>query len=132
LVSSVIEGAAMNNLCFNTGCWVWHLDSPVRRSADPVKAIRRPPNIRTTWTSWSSAPHPAVLGKLLASDPNPQAQTRRPTCRRGRDPAFPLENLDGLLQYVPQLTIKRIPEGSPWVIREKPAEVNGYIRAFIG
>jgi len=48
-----------------------------------------------------------------------------------KDPALPLENLDGLEHYVPQLTIKRIPEGSHWVIHEKPAEVNGYIRAFI-
>jgi pimeloyl-ACP methyl ester carboxylesterase len=48
-----------------------------------------------------------------------------------KDPALPLENLDGLQPYVPQLTIKRIPEGSHWVIHEKPAEVNGYIRAFI-
>ncbi|HWM66254.1 MAG TPA: alpha/beta hydrolase [Steroidobacteraceae bacterium] len=48
-----------------------------------------------------------------------------------KDPALPLENLDGLQPYVPQLTIRRIPEGSHWVIHEKPAEVNGYIRAFI-
>jgi len=49
-----------------------------------------------------------------------------------KDPALPLQNLDNLQHYVPQLTIKRIPEGSHWVIHEKPAEVNGYIRAFIG
>jgi len=48
-----------------------------------------------------------------------------------KDLALPPANLDGLPQYVPQLTIKRIPDGSHWVIHEKPAEVNGYIRAFI-
>ncbi len=40
-------------------------------------------------------------------------------------------NLDGLDQFVPRLTIKRIPEGTHWVIHEKPAEVNSYIREFI-
>jgi pimeloyl-ACP methyl ester carboxylesterase len=49
-----------------------------------------------------------------------------------QDPALPAKNLEGLQQFAPQLTIKRIPDGSHWVVHEKPAEVNGYIRAFIG
>ena len=40
-------------------------------------------------------------------------------------------NLTGLDKYVPNLTIKRIPDGSHWVIHEKPALVNSYIRDFI-
>jgi len=48
-----------------------------------------------------------------------------------KDTALLTSNLDGLDQFVPQLTIKRIPEGTHWVIHEKPAEVNGYIREFI-
>ena len=40
-------------------------------------------------------------------------------------------NLDGLEKYVPNLTVKRIPDGSHWVIHEKPALVNSYIREFI-
>ena len=40
-------------------------------------------------------------------------------------------NLNGLEKYVPNLTIKRIPDGSHWVIHEKPALVNSYIREFI-
>jgi pimeloyl-ACP methyl ester carboxylesterase len=40
-------------------------------------------------------------------------------------------NLEGLEKYVPNLTIKRIPEGSHWVIHEKPGLVNSYIRKFI-
>jgi epoxide hydrolase 4 len=39
--------------------------------------------------------------------------------------------LDGLEQYVPNFTLKRIPDGSHWVIHEKPELVNEYIRAFI-
>jgi len=49
-----------------------------------------------------------------------------------KDTALTIKNLEGLDQFVPQLTIKRIPDGSHWVIHEKPAEVNGYIREFIG
>jgi len=40
-------------------------------------------------------------------------------------------NLEGLDKYVLDLTIKRIPDGSHWVVHEKPALVNSYIRAFI-
>ncbi len=40
-------------------------------------------------------------------------------------------NLDGLDRYVPNLIVKRIPDGSHWVIHEKPALVNTYIREFI-
>jgi pimeloyl-ACP methyl ester carboxylesterase len=40
-------------------------------------------------------------------------------------------NLEGLERYVPNLTIKRIPDGSHWVIHEKPTLVNSYIREFV-
>jgi pimeloyl-ACP methyl ester carboxylesterase len=40
-------------------------------------------------------------------------------------------NLEGLEKYVPNLTIKRIPDGSHWVIHEKPGLINSYIRKFI-
>ena len=48
-----------------------------------------------------------------------------------KDSALLTGNLDGLDKYVPSLTIKRIPDGTHWVIHEKPEEVNGYIRDFI-
>ena len=48
-----------------------------------------------------------------------------------KDTALLAQNLDGLDQFVPQLSIKRIPEGSHWVIHERPDEVNGYIREFL-
>lgn len=40
-------------------------------------------------------------------------------------------NLTGLEQYVPNLTIKRIADGTHWVLHEQPALVNQYIRDFI-
>jgi len=48
-----------------------------------------------------------------------------------KDTALLTQNLDGLDQFVPQLQIKRIPDGTHWVIHEKPAEVNAMIREFI-
>jgi pimeloyl-ACP methyl ester carboxylesterase len=47
------------------------------------------------------------------------------------DTALTLNNLDGLDQYVPQLTIRRIPGASHWVIHEQPDVVSGYIRDFL-
>jgi pimeloyl-ACP methyl ester carboxylesterase len=48
-----------------------------------------------------------------------------------KDTALTLQNLDGLEKFVPRLTIRRVPEGSHWVVHEKPGLVNGFIREFI-
>jgi pimeloyl-ACP methyl ester carboxylesterase len=40
-------------------------------------------------------------------------------------------NLDGLEEYVADLIIKRIPEGSHWVSHEQPERVNALIREFL-
>jgi pimeloyl-ACP methyl ester carboxylesterase len=48
-----------------------------------------------------------------------------------KDTALLTGNLEGLDKFVPILTIKRIPDGTHWVIHEKPALVNEYIREFI-
>jgi epoxide hydrolase 4 len=48
-----------------------------------------------------------------------------------KDTALLTGNLEGLDKFVPDLTIKRIPNGSHWVIHEEPESVNRYIREFI-
>jgi len=48
-----------------------------------------------------------------------------------KDTALLTGNLEGLDRFVPNLTIKRIPDGTHWVIHEKPALVDGYVREFI-
>jgi epoxide hydrolase 4 len=48
-----------------------------------------------------------------------------------KDAALTPGNLDGLEEFVPNLTVRRVPDGSHWVVHEKPAEVNGHIREFI-
>jgi pimeloyl-ACP methyl ester carboxylesterase len=48
-----------------------------------------------------------------------------------KDTALLMGNLDGMDKLVPDLTVKRIPDGSHWVIHEQPELVNQYIREFI-
>lgn len=48
-----------------------------------------------------------------------------------KDQALVKENLEGLEDYVPDLTIRRIPDGTHWVIHEQPAVVSEHIRAFL-
>lgn len=48
-----------------------------------------------------------------------------------KDVALLTGNLEGLDKFVPDLTIKRIPDGSHWVVHEKPALINQYIHEFI-
>jgi pimeloyl-ACP methyl ester carboxylesterase len=48
-----------------------------------------------------------------------------------KDTALLTGNLNGLDEVVPKLTIRRIPDGTHWVVREKPAEVNRLIREFL-
>jgi len=48
-----------------------------------------------------------------------------------QDRALLTGNLDGLEEYIEDLTVKRIPDGTHWVIHEQPELVNSLIREFI-
>ena len=48
-----------------------------------------------------------------------------------KDPAMVPQNLDGLPEFVPQLTIKRLPEASHWLVHRQSVEVTIYIRDFL-
>ena len=48
-----------------------------------------------------------------------------------KDLALPTCNLDGLGEFVYDLRIRRIPDGTHWLIHEKPALVNSLLRDFI-
>jgi pimeloyl-ACP methyl ester carboxylesterase len=48
-----------------------------------------------------------------------------------QDHALLTANLDGLQDYIQDLTVKRIPDGSHWVIHEQPDRVNTLIRDFL-
>jgi epoxide hydrolase 4 len=49
-----------------------------------------------------------------------------------KDTALLTGNLDGLDRYVKHLSVRRIPDGTHWVIHEKTAEVISDMRAFLG
>ena len=48
-----------------------------------------------------------------------------------QDQALLTGNLDGIEEYVADLTVKRIPGATHWVIHEQPEVVNALIRQFI-
>ena len=48
-----------------------------------------------------------------------------------RDTALTSGNLDGLERFVPDLQVRRMEQGSHWVLEECPDEVNAHIRAFL-
>lgn len=47
------------------------------------------------------------------------------------DQALITDNLNGLEEYVPNLKIIRVPEGSHWVVHKHPDLVNQYIRDYL-
>jgi pimeloyl-ACP methyl ester carboxylesterase len=79
---------------------------------------------------------PTGEGETLPSSPPPSNLpliVRVPTLViwGEQDTALLTGNQEGLEQFVPDLTVKRIPNGSHWVVHEHPATVNDYIREFI-
>lgn len=48
-----------------------------------------------------------------------------------KDQALVKENLEGLEEYVPDLTVRRIADGTHWVIHEQPTVVAAHIREFL-
>src|SRR5207247_6774899 len=84
---------------------------------------------------WSSDVCSSDLGKPAANFAAglPSLEVKVPTLViwGEKDTALLTGNLEGLDRFVPNLTIKRIPDGTHWVIHEIPALVDGYILEFI-
>jgi pimeloyl-ACP methyl ester carboxylesterase len=74
---------------------------------------------------------PSSSGATLASMPPLMIRVPTLVIWGEQDTALLTGNLDGLDQYVPALTVKRIPDGTHWVVREKSAEVNRLIREYL-
>jgi epoxide hydrolase 4 len=49
-----------------------------------------------------------------------------------QDQALLTGNLDGLEEFVPDLIVHRVPDGSHWIVHEQPERINQYIRDFLG
>lgn len=71
------------------------------------------------------------LTAFSANFPDPIIQVPTLVIWGEKDPYLLPGNLEGLSDYVPNLTIKRIEDGSHWVVHEQPKLVNQYIREFI-
>lgn len=48
-----------------------------------------------------------------------------------RDAALVPANLDGLDEFVPDLTVRRVADANHWIVHQVPEAVNGYIREFL-
>ena len=48
-----------------------------------------------------------------------------------KDPYLLPGNLDGLEEFVSDLTVRRFPDGSHWIIHERPALINSAVRGFL-
>lgn len=72
-------------------------------------------------------------GAAAVAIPRELATVRRPTLVIWgmADEALLPRLLEGLDEYVPELRIERVEEGSHWVVHEQPARVNALIRVFI-
>ena len=79
--------------------------------------------------SGSAPPAPAAPSAI----DGPAMMVRVPTLViwGDKDTALLAGNLTGLDQVVPALTVKHIPDATHWVVREKPGEVNAFIREFL-
>jgi pimeloyl-ACP methyl ester carboxylesterase len=70
---------------------------------------------------------------LGATAAPPQLLVRVPTLViwGEKDTALLPGNLDGLDELVPKVTVRRVPDGTHWIVREKAADVNRLIREFL-
>ena len=78
-------------------------------------------------------PPPAGDATPRAAEPIPPLVVRVPTLViwGEKDTALLTSNLNGLESVVPTLTVKRIADGTHWVVREQAPEVNRLIRDFV-
>jgi pimeloyl-ACP methyl ester carboxylesterase len=78
-------------------------------------------------------PQASGSGPQASAEATPALTIRVPTLViwGEKDTALLTGNLNGLDRVVSTLTVKRIPDGTHWVVREKPAEVNTLIREYL-
>lgn len=74
---------------------------------------------------------PAVASAIVKDLPSLTVTAKTLVIWGEKDTALLTGNLDGLGEFVPDLTVKRIPDASHWVVHEKPELVSALIREFI-
>ena len=81
----------------------------------------------------AATPATTTAGEASTAAARPSLVVRVPTLViwGEKDTALLPANLEGLDRFVPTLTVRRIPDGTHWVVREKAADVNRMIRQFL-
>lgn len=91
----------------------------------------RPPAVETAATTSPPPPAPSSNEAALANLPPMVVRVPTLVIWGEKDTALLTGNLNGLDAVVPSLTVRRIPDGTHWVVREKAVEVNGAIRDYL-
>lgn len=86
---------------------------------------------RTARVGPPAKPGGPVAENFLSALPSPVVKVTTLVIWGEKDRYLLTGNLKGLDQYVANLIVQRVPDGSHWVVHEKPAVVNGLIRDFI-
>lgn len=104
----------------------WSQPGALTGGLNYYRAAHVGPSTDTTASSVSTMPRPEQAS-------NRDRVMRVPTLViwGEQDTALLTGNLEGLETVVPDLTVRRIPEGSHWVIHEQPEQINGLIREFV-
>jgi pimeloyl-ACP methyl ester carboxylesterase len=104
-----------------------------REDYDTIMDIISRPGTMTAWCNYYRASQTRGLEKGQPEKKMPPIMINTPTLVIWgmKDHALLPGLLTGLEEYVPNLTIKRIPEGTHQVVHEEPALINKYIREFL-
>src|SRR5262249_47238221 len=98
-----------------------------------ASGVGPPPSPAATSASPAAPPTAPSTPTGSPGPPGPPLMVRVPTLViwGEKDTALLTGNLNGLDQYVPKLTVKRLPDGTHWIAREKASDVNRLIREFL-
>lgn len=71
------------------------------------------------------------IPNLKEQMPDPVVKTQTLVIWGEQDTALLPSMLNGMEKFVPKMTLKKIPDGTHWVVHEKPKEVNKFIRDYL-
>jgi epoxide hydrolase 4 len=101
-----------------------------------MEAWSRPGALRAMVSYYRAAARDAVRAAMRGRAPHGSGRdtvVRAPTLVLWgeRDPFLLDSNLDGLERHAPDLTVRRVPDATQWIVRERAALVTDEIRRFL-
>ncbi len=141
--SPKVEGMLMANdykglqdICLTAGLKEGHVTEADRQ--EYLKAWSQPGAVTGMLNYYRAAKMgpPVAPGETARSFetgiPNPVVKVPTLVVWAEQDPHLMVTNLDGLEAYVPDLTVRRIPDSGHWVITDQPQTVIKHMRAWMG